>query len=227
MKTRKTTQGGWSQARYQRHIENFHLQHAKEVVEALERIVQRETIQNILLAGDETIIPLLREQMPKHLAELVADQVRIDKDASLADVMQTTLEAMKSVREQTERDKVDAAVGAYRAGGLGVVGPEDTLDALIKGQVEELLVTASLRQLHGLSGGSTAGDALANDAVAAEPLVESAAAGEAAQADPDAVRLADELIGRAAQTSARITFVEDPDLLAEYGGAAALLRFRI
>ena len=227
VKTRKTTQGGWSQARYQRHIENFHLQHAKEVVEALERIVQRETIQNILLAGDETIIPLLREQMPKHLAELVADQVRIDKDASLADVMQTTLEAMKSVREQTERDKVDAAVGAYRAGGLGVVGPEDTLDALIKGQVEELLVTASLRQLHGLSGGSTAGDALANDAVAAEPLVESAAAGEAAQADPDAVRLADELIGRAAQTSARITFVEDPDLLAEYGGAAALLRFRI
>ena len=227
VKTRRTTQGGWSQARYQRHIENFHLHHAKEVVEALEGIVQRETIQNILLAGDETIVPLLREQMPKHLLELVADQVRIDKDASLADVMQTTLEAMKSVREQTERDKVDAAVGAYRAGGLGVVGPEDTLDALTKGQVEELLMAASLRQLHGLSGGSTAGDALANDAVAAEPLVESAAAGEAGQADPDAVRLADELVTRASQTSARITFVEDPNLLADYGGVAALLRFRI
>jgi peptide subunit release factor 1 (eRF1) len=41
------------------------------------------------------------------------------------------------------------------------------------------------------------------------------------------VRLADELITKAKQTSARITFIEDPDLLSGYGGVAALLRFRI
>jgi peptide subunit release factor 1 (eRF1) len=41
------------------------------------------------------------------------------------------------------------------------------------------------------------------------------------------VRLADELVTRARQTGARITFIEDASLLAEYGGAAALLRFRI
>jgi peptide subunit release factor 1 (eRF1) len=52
-------------------------------------------------------------------------------------------------------------------------------------------------------------------------------AGEAAQAPPDAVRLADELVTKAAQTSARITFVQDPGLLSQYGGVAALLRFRI
>jgi peptide subunit release factor 1 (eRF1) len=53
------------------------------------------------------------------------------------------------------------------------------------------------------------------------------AAGEAAQADPEVVRLSDELVTRARQTAARITFVEDASLLDGVGGVAALLRFRI
>src|SRR5918997_1712165 len=68
VKTKRTSQGGWSQARFQRHISNFHMQHAKEVVDALDRLVQQESITQILLAGDEVITPQLRGQMPKHLA---------------------------------------------------------------------------------------------------------------------------------------------------------------
>ena len=226
-KTRRNTQGGWSQARFQRHVENFHLQHAKEVVDALDRIVQRENIQDVLLVGDEVITPLLREQMPKHLAERIVDQVRIDKDASLDEVLNASLDTMKRTREQTEREKVEAAIGAYRAGGLGVVGPEDTLEALIKGQVEELLMAATLRELQELSGGANSGPALANDTALPEAFVEPILAGEAARATPETVRLAHELVTRATQTSARITFIRDPDLLAGYGGVAALLRFRI
>ena len=78
VKTKRTSQGGWSQARYQRHIENFHMQHVKEVVEALEKIVQRENITEIVVAGDEVVMPLLREQMPKHLAEKIVDHVRLE-----------------------------------------------------------------------------------------------------------------------------------------------------
>jgi peptide chain release factor subunit 1 len=225
-RTRRTTQGGWSQARFQRHIENFHLQHAKEVIDALDRIVQVEHIENIVIAGDEVIVPLLREQMPKHLAERIVDHIRVDKDGSLDDVVKTSLDAMQRVREQTERDKVEAAVGGYRAGALGVVGPEDTLDALIKGQVDELLLAANLNELQALSGGKSE-TPVANDAVLQEPMVEPVHAGEAAAAPPETVRLADELVAKAAQTSARITFIQDPDLLSAYGGVAALLRFRI
>src|SRR5262245_2032674 len=36
VKTRRHKMGGWSQARYQRHIDNYHVQHAKEVVDTLE-----------------------------------------------------------------------------------------------------------------------------------------------------------------------------------------------
>src|ERR1051326_3643277 len=56
VKTRATSQGGWSQARYQRHIENYHLQHVKEVVDALEKIVVQEGLDRIVIAGDPGVI---------------------------------------------------------------------------------------------------------------------------------------------------------------------------
>lgn len=226
VKTRRTSDGGWSQARFQRHIENFHLHHVKDLVETLERIVQQEEIDSILIAGDEVIIPLLREQMPKHLSERVVEHLRLDTHAPLDDVIRASLDAMKRVSKRTEREKVEAAVGAYRAGGLGVVGPEDTLDALVKGQVDELLLTASLGTLHRTGERATEKTAEGGTVTMTQPAV-TALAGEAAGASTETVQLADELVTKARQTAARITFVEDASLLMPYGGVAALLRFRI
>lgn len=224
-KTRRSSQGGWSQARFQRHISNFHLQHAKEVIDALDRTVEQEEISQIVTAGDEVIIPLLREQMPKHLAEKVVDHVKLDMKAPIDLVLSTTLDAMARQNERSDRDKVEAAVGAYRAGGLGVVGPEDTLDALVKGQVDELLLTANVDAIRNVS--REAALATANDSTLLDPAVEVAAGGEAAHADPGVVRLADELVRRAKQTGATITFIEDAALLSSYGGVAGLLRFQV
>ena len=225
VKTRRTSQGGWSQARFQRHVENYHVQHIKEVVVALERIVQQEGIEHIVVAADEVVTSLLREQLPKHLGDKIVDHMKLDAHAPVKDVLEASLAAMQRQNERSDREKVDAAIGAYRAGGLGVVGPEDTLEALVKGQVDELLIAASLAGLEPV--GQHAVAAIANDSTLLEPAVETAAGGEAAQADPQVVRLADELVTRAKQTAARVTFIEDETLLADYGGAAALLRFRI
>jgi len=227
VKTKRTSQGGWSQARYQRHTENFHIQHVKEVVDVLERIVQRESIPEIVVAGDEVVLPLLREQMPKHLQQKVVDHVRMNGNSPRAQLIGSSLEALRRAHSEGEREKVDAAVGGFRSGGLGVVGPEDTLEALVKGQVDELLISTHLRSLQavGALAPSTAADSLG--AVLPEPILEPIAAGEPAEADAEMVRLADELVTKATQTGARITFIEDAELLADYGGVAAILRFKI
>ena len=226
-KTRRTSQGGWSQARYQRHVENYHLHHIKDVVSALEKIVAREGIDSIIVSGDPVATPLIREQLPKSLAEKVIDEVSISSDAPEADVMARTRRSIAEVDAKSDREKVDAAVGAYRAGGLGVVGTDATLLALTNGQVDELLITASLASLGGLRGSRAAEMAIANDAGIAEPAVEPSAAGEPANAEMGTVRLADELVTKSRQTSARISFIEDPSLLESYGGVAASLRYRI
>lgn len=227
VKTRRTSQGGWSQARYQRHVENYHLHHVKDVVAALERIVQSEGLTRVVLAGDENVLPLVREQLSKPLADIVVEGAGIASDASQGDVVARTLAAMRELDTRTDRDIVNAAVGGYRAGGLGVVGPDATLLALTSGQVDELLLTASLGRMEALHGTAAAGMAHANDAALAEPAVEPAAAGEPAATDIGVVRLADELVRKAQQTGARIQFIEDPSLLEPYGGVAATLRYRI
>jgi peptide subunit release factor 1 (eRF1) len=141
--------------------------------------------------------------------------------------MKATLETMQLTDADTDREKVEAAVGAYRAGGLGVVGPDRTLLALTNGQVDELLITASLASLGELRQTPAAEMAIANDESIARAIVPPSAAGEPAQAGAATVRLSDELVTKAQQTGARLSFIEDPALLEPYGGVAATLRYRI
>jgi peptide subunit release factor 1 (eRF1) len=227
VKTRRTAEGGMSQMRFQRHVENFHLRHVKDLVDALDQIVRQEGIAQILISGDEVVTPLLRDQMPKHLKEKVVDQIRLDTRAPLTDVVRASLDAMKRVNERTDREKVESAIAEYRAGGLGLVGPDDTLDALVKGQVDELLLSANLRELKHLPGTPAARAEQGGTTVLTESTAPAAVAGEAAAAGSESLRIADALVTRAKQTGAAITFIEDPSLLAEWGGVAALLRFRI
>ncbi|MBK9170551.1 MAG: hypothetical protein IPM24_24245 [Bryobacterales bacterium] len=186
----------WTQARYQRHVRNAHLHHVKEVVDAIERIVREEQIEHVIFGGDEVIVPKLREQLPAYLAQKVVDVLRLDIRTPEHEILRATVEAM---REQDARD--DAAIvgrlfDEYRAGGLGVVGLKPTLDALANGQVDELLLTASMEEIRGEGG--------------EEP--EFFTPGE--------------LVARARQTGAEVRFIEDAGLLAGVGGVGALLRFR-
>jgi len=218
VKTRKTSMGGWSQARYQRHIENFHLHHMKEVVDVLDRIVRNENINQIVVSCDEVARPLLMEQLPPHLASRIVDIVHLDKNTPEPDVFRQTLDALREKNVATDAERVEAMIGAWRAGGLAVVGPEDTLNALTMGQVEEMLITstpASLRNAGRLPPNTAPGP------------IEVDTSAPNAGLDPNRMKLADELVTRAQQTGARVRFIEDANLLAEVGGVGALLRFRI
>jgi len=141
-KTSRTEVGGWSQARFQRHVDHFALQHVKEVVDALDEIVRTEAIGRVVLAGDETVIPLVRDQLPKHLAEKVVDVIRLDISAGEREVLERTLSVMREADTRDDAEKVARALDAQRSGGLGAAGLEETRAALRNGQVHELLLTA-------------------------------------------------------------------------------------
>jgi peptide subunit release factor 1 (eRF1) len=198
--TRRTAMGGWSQARYQRHADNFHKHHIKEVIDVLERVVADEHLNRIVLSCDEVAKPILMEQLPKHLAEKVIDVMHLDvKGTPEHQVLAETMEALRQEDARTDAEHVERMLGAWRSGGLGVAGPESTLWALALGQVEELLITARPELLK-------------------QPSQKS---------DADRLKLADELVAKAQQYSARIRFIEDEKLLADVGGVGALLRFKI
>lgn len=216
VKTRRTAMGGWSQARYQRHIENFHLHHMKEVTEVLDRVVREEQIGQVVVACDEVSRPLLFEQLPKHLADKVVDIVKLDVRAPEHEVFSATLEALRGKDQETDAEHVERMLDAWRAQGLGVAGPEATMEALLLGEVEELIITATPDRLKR----TRVPDQFATPG----PVDVDTSAGGGV--DAERLKQADELVTKAQQQSARIRFIEDPALLDEVGGVGALLRFR-
>jgi len=214
-KTKHHKQGGMSQARYQRHTENFHVHHVKEVVDTLARVVREDAIGTVLVSGDEVVRPLLREHMPKEIAERVIETDSLDIRTPQHEILATTLAALRERDAATDRERVDELIGAYRANGLACVGIDAVKRAFEMGQVDELVIAASPQTL----GANPAGGRAAQ--------VDRAAEGGARPERTAQERAADELIAQARNTSAKIRFIEDTSLLAPVGGVGAFLRFAI
>jgi peptide subunit release factor 1 (eRF1) len=216
VKTNHTSVGGWSQARYQRHEENYHLRHVKEVVDMLDRIVRDEDVENVILAGDETVvIPLIREQLPKALSDKVIDALSFGIDTPEHELFEESLKAFHRHDSLTDMEKVERLLNEYRADDLGVAGVPDTLAALSNGQVEEMLIVA-------------AADNLAFDEEEVKKVLEIYEPDGELPPQLDKRTVADELVRRAnVLSSARVTFIEDDTRLQQVGGVGAILRYRI
>src|SRR5207249_3593284 len=140
-KMRRTEGGGWSQARYQRHVDHHVVQHVKDVVDALDDITRTEGISRVVLAGDDVVIPVVRAQLPKHLEDKVCDVIRLEMTAGDPEVMQRTLGAVRAATTRDDAAAVATALDAQRAGGLGAVGADEVRTALLNGQVHELFIS--------------------------------------------------------------------------------------
>jgi stalled ribosome rescue protein Dom34 len=216
VKTKHAKVGGWSQARYQRHERNYHLQHAKEVVETLEKIVRDEGIEHVILAGDdETVLPLLREQMPKELEEKVIDALSLGIDTPEHELLEESLTAFRRHDSLTDMEKVERLLNEYRGDNLGVGGVPETLAALSNGQVEEMLIAAKPESIQ-------------YDKEEVEKVLTLYRGDEPLPDELDQRSVADELVRRAnVLSSATVTFIEDSTRLERIGGVGALLRYRI
>lgn len=216
VKTKHKKVGGWSQARFQRQEENYHLQHAKEVVEELEKIVREENIEHVILAGDEeTVISLLREEMPKMLAEKVIDALSLGIDTPEHELLEESLAAFRRHDSLTDMEKVERLLNEYRADDLGVGGVAETLAALSNGQVEEMLIAAKP-------------ESLVYDEAEVKKVLTLYRNEQPLPDELDQRSVADELVRRAnVLSSAKVTFIEDSKRLEGLGGVGGFLRYRI
>ena len=214
-KVHRVKVGGWSQARYQRRVGNAHLEHAKDVIERLAQIVREDKITHIILAGDSVVIPLLEEQLPRDLVSMV-QVIKLDIHASEQDVLTATLAKLQGQEARTGAEKVERLMQQYRGRGLAVAGPQETLEALAKGQVEELLISGTLEETHPLPEEV--------EAILAPEIPDSE--GGTKSEEPRQASVPDLLVTKAKQTGATVTFIEDGSLLESIGGVGAFLRWR-
>lgn len=217
-KTNRSEVGGWSQMRYQRHVDNFHKQHAKECIEELEKIMRDDHLERLILCGNEAvIIPILRQEMSKELEEKVIEVLSLPVNTSEDEIFAATQPVIQQHNLTTDIEKIEKLLEQNYDGGLGVVGVERTLEALENGQVQELYLSVNT-------------DAIRYNRKKVAEVLENYAPGAAEEEIPDArdsQQIVDELVRHALASADNIRFIEDKNLLKDQGGVGALLRYTI
>jgi peptide subunit release factor 1 (eRF1) len=208
-------QGGWSQSRYQRHIDEEARRHLERVAGAIADRCRRDAFDNLLVGGPEDGYSEFVELLDNECRERVRGRVAVDVENTTAgDVTEAARPVMREY-EQAERsrllERLQEGVGA---GGRSAAGLGDVLGCLNEQRVETLVLdgafTASGAECPSCGWLTDAGDGeCPADGARLEPrsdLVEPAIHRSLTQ-DADVVRLRDR-----------------PEMQL-HGGIAALLRF--
>lgn len=207
--------GGWSQMRYQRRIDEMRKQNAKEVINELEKLVRDEDIRQIVLAGNkDVVIPILIEQMDDFLSEKVVGTTRMEIDTPEHEIIDKAEFVINRFDTLQDKEKIDQLKELNYAEGKGITGVVNTLKALANGQVQELYLTATF-------------DEIEYDENSVKEILDAYAPAEDGEmpSAKNSHEIADEMIIRALESAERIRFIEDENLLEEFGGAGALLRY--
>src|SRR4051794_61847 len=148
-KTNRSEVGGWSQMRYQRAIDNFHQQHAKDIVGELEKLVREDGIERFILCGDEAvIIPTIKAELSKELEDKIVSTLSLNVETPEHEIRERAKEALNEYELEADKEKIEYLLEHNYDEGVGVTGLEKTLTALMNGQVQELYVLSDLNQVN-------------------------------------------------------------------------------
>ena len=187
----------------------------------LERVVREEGAEYVVLAGDDLIIPLLRKELSGHVSDKIIDVLRLDIRTPEHEILKATMAALRDDNIQTDAQNVIELLDKNSAGGLAVAGVGKTLNALERGQVDELLISVPLEEIRFRED---FGEGLASASKNAGAPADAGENNGEGKLTPEII--ADRLISLARSTNAAITFIEDAALLSDVGGVGAFLRYR-
>ena len=133
-------QGGWSQARYQRSVDQEAHEHFEHAGEVLQRELADRPVGRLLIAGPEESRGEVEASLSRELRERLVGHFHVDVESSNADAV---LAAAAPLMEEAERRSVDERLDRLRQGaahGTGALGLQDVLTALNERAVEALMV---------------------------------------------------------------------------------------
>ncbi|HKG36519.1 MAG TPA: Vms1/Ankzf1 family peptidyl-tRNA hydrolase [Solirubrobacterales bacterium] len=138
-------QGGWSQARYQRAVDEEAREHYDRIAAELDRLLAAGRYERLLIGGTEENAAGLRERLPEPAGEVMTATFAIDVGSANPD---RVLEAAGGSMAEWEGRVLDEAMARLReqlgTGQAGAMGLEPTLEALTAQRVARLFVPPSL-----------------------------------------------------------------------------------
>ena len=208
--------GGWSQLRYQRHT-GFMLQlHMNDMAAALQDTIDRYGAEHIVILANDSIKGHVRKALPPQLHERLVELGSYQRTDDPEELFASLAPLMESVERQQEQELLERMHDQLASkGGLAFAGEQEVAQALLKGQVDTLLLSAAYE---GGPGGEcpTCG--------VLRPGQRQRCPYDGSELQP--VELREALVTHTLRQSGRVEVVGIDGALAEQGGVAALLRFR-
>lgn len=138
---RQHQQGGWSQSRYQRGIDeqvNWHIEH---VADALRREHERRPFDRLVLIAGPDVRPLLERHLHGSLRSVVAATIDADlQAANVREIEQAVAPVIERVEHERERELLARLDQGLGTGGRAAAGLDEVLGALEQERIEVLLV---------------------------------------------------------------------------------------
>jgi peptide chain release factor subunit 1 len=142
-------QGGWSQARYQRHIEKLVQEHLKGVAQELDRSRRRLQAPKIVLVCSEEMRSEFTEALSKEAREALVGWAQAEAHASPAELFAAVAPVLAKAEAKDEAEAIARWREEAGRNGRACSGWAATLEAASDGRVELLLVREGAdRQAH-------------------------------------------------------------------------------
>jgi peptide chain release factor subunit 1 len=136
---RRHDQGGWSQARFQRHVDELAQEHLRRVAEELDRLVRRlRGPQVVVVASEEAwadFAPLLAQET----RNAVAGVAHAEAHAHPSELLELAQPVLERWRADREREVVERWREEAGRSGRATAGWAETLEAASDGRVDVLL----------------------------------------------------------------------------------------
>jgi len=206
-------QGGWSQARYQRHVDDHRQRHFKDTADVLFRFFKRREFDHLILAGQEEMVAEFEKELHDYLRKRILARINLPMTSSTDEILARSLELEEELDRTRVREAIEQIVGESAAGRQAVAGPGRTLAALAENRVAAMVVSTDLHE---------PGRECPSCGRLAERGRRCATCGAGTREVPDVIEAA---VVQALRQGARVETITQDGPFMERGGIGALLRF--
>ena len=138
-------QGGWSQARYQRHIENLVFKHLRGVAEELD-VLQRRTGSDVVVVSSEETRAEFSRLLSKEVESAIVGWTQAEAHAGPSELLAVVKPILEEARTRREGETLERWRNEAGRGGRAAAGWGETLESASDGRVETLLFQEDARR---------------------------------------------------------------------------------
>lgn len=131
-------QGGWAQARYQRHVEEHASRHLKTVAEAVSKDWDSLHFSSVIVAGQEHIVAQFVRLLPKRISDCIVGTPNLE----IKDSLDRIVDSVVHIIRDAEESRAHKELNELQSSGELISGWEQVTPAVNQSRISTLYIKA-------------------------------------------------------------------------------------